>query len=141
MSILSIVSTSLGRICWEIHQVTVGQFRRFVEESRHQTEAEKAGTGSPGWDDRRRAREARSREELAKSRFLPNGRPSGGVRQSQRCRGFLRVAEHDGEEGGADVSLAQGRPSGTSISGQAVSNALFVISTTASRSPTWPTRG
>ncbi len=38
-----------------IHQVTVGQFRRFVEESRHQTEAEKAGTGSFGWEEKRRA--------------------------------------------------------------------------------------
>ena len=38
-----------------IHQVTVGQFRRFVEESRHQTEAEKAGKGSFGWDEKKRA--------------------------------------------------------------------------------------
>ena len=38
-----------------IHQITVGQFRRFVEESRHQTEAEKAGKGSFGWDEKRRA--------------------------------------------------------------------------------------
>ena len=38
-----------------IHQVTVGQFRRFVEESRHQTEAEKSGKGSFGWDEKRRA--------------------------------------------------------------------------------------
>ena len=38
-----------------IHQVTVGQFRRFVEESRHQTEAEKTGKGSFGWDEKRRA--------------------------------------------------------------------------------------
>ena len=36
-----------------IHQVTVGQFRRFVEESRHQTEAE--GEGSFGWDEERGA--------------------------------------------------------------------------------------
>ena len=38
-----------------IHQVTVGQFRRFVEESHHQTEAEKSGKGSFGWDEKRRA--------------------------------------------------------------------------------------
>ena len=66
------------------------------------------------------------REELAKSRFLPNGRPSGGVRQSQRCRGFLRVAEHDGGEGGADVSPARGGP--WEYACRAGSNALFVIS-------------
>jgi len=33
-----------------IHQVTVGQFPRFVEESRHQTEAEEGGKGSYVWD-------------------------------------------------------------------------------------------
>ena len=38
-----------------IHQVTVGQFRRFVEESRHQTEAEKTGKGSFGWDEKKGA--------------------------------------------------------------------------------------
>ena len=38
-----------------IHQVTIGQFRRFVEESRHQTEAEKAGKGSFGWDEKKGA--------------------------------------------------------------------------------------
>ncbi len=34
-----------------IHEVTVGQFRRFVEESGHQTEAEKDGQGSHVWNE------------------------------------------------------------------------------------------
>ena len=38
-----------------IHQVTVGQFRHFVEASRHQTEAERDGKGSNAWDDKKKA--------------------------------------------------------------------------------------
>ena len=34
-----------------IHEVTAGQFRRFVEESGHQTEAEKDGKGSHVWNE------------------------------------------------------------------------------------------
>ena len=38
-----------------IHQVTVGQFRRFVEASHHRTEAEEGGKGSYVWDAKKRA--------------------------------------------------------------------------------------
>jgi len=38
-----------------IHEVTVGQFRRFVETSGYQTEAEKDGKGSYVWDETKKA--------------------------------------------------------------------------------------
>jgi formylglycine-generating enzyme required for sulfatase activity len=38
-----------------VHQVTVGQFRRFVERSGYQTESEKDGKGSYAWDQSKNA--------------------------------------------------------------------------------------
>ena len=54
-SSLSIPSRSPGRFSWEFTRSPSGQFRRFVEKSGYQTEAEKDGKGSYVWDETKKA--------------------------------------------------------------------------------------
>ena len=86
------------------YEVTVGQFRRFVEAIGYQTEAEKDGKGSYVWEETKKVALG-SVEELAAARLPPGRRPPGCERELERRGGVLRVA---GEGGWPALSSADG---------------------------------
>ena len=73
-------SLAVGRFA-----VTVDQFAAFVTDTRHDIGVDLPH--SRRWQDRRKTGSL-----LARSRFLPNGLASGGMRQLRRCRSLPRMA-------------------------------------------------
>ncbi len=105
-SSLSIRSRSPGRSTWERTRSRWGSSAGSWRRAGHKTEAEEGGKGSHVWDARKRAWQLDPKKNWRNPGFSQSGRPSGRLRQSQRCRGVLPVAEHEGEERGADVPPA-----------------------------------
>ena len=77
-------------------EVTVGQFRRFVEQTGYRTEAETDGKGGYGWNEAKANVRARSEVHLAQPRLRPDGRAPGGERELERRDRVLRQAERAG---------------------------------------------
>ena len=89
---------------WRAHEVTIGEFKRFVKDAGFKTEAERDGTGGWGYNPDIKSFEGRQAAVLlAKSRFSPGERSPGSQCDVGRLRGFLRVAEQEGRQ---EVPLA-----------------------------------
>ena len=87
-----------------VHEVTVGQFRKFAEASGYKTEAERDGTGGWGYNPEIGTCEGRRPQFNWRQPRLPaDRRPSGTQRHLERRRRLLPVAQPSGRE---DVPFA-----------------------------------
>ena len=86
-----------------VHEVTRGQFRRFVDDSGYQTEAEKDGKGGWGWNEDAKKFEQNPRYTWREPGLRADRSSPGGQRELERRRGLRRVA---GQEGGQDLPAA-----------------------------------
>ena len=74
-----------------IHEVTRGQFRRFVDDAGYQTEAEKDGKGGYGWNEETKKFEQNPRYTWQNAGLRADRRAPGGERELERRRGLRRT--------------------------------------------------
>ena len=88
-----------------IHEVTIGQFKRFVEETGFKTESERDGTGGYGIDLKTKTWATRRDPKYSwQQPWVPaRRRPPGHEHHLGRRRGVLRLVE---QEGGQDLPPA-----------------------------------